>query len=342
MEAKLIKKAALGEIVKKIAGQKPVYAPIKEGSKVHFKFLKKGESPFLDYANTVNAPKNLFFPQTETLMHYTKTARGSELVEESETNGEMVLFGVRPCDVRSFKLLDMVFDQKKYSDPYYVDKRERTTIIALACRQPPYSTCFCTSVGGHPAQADGADILISELDDDYLVEFLSPKGEKLVKLFGDLKAADDQALSRKKELSDEAVAAIKSHIPATEIKTWLDNNFEHPFWDSIHQGCLACGTCTYLCPTCHCFDIRDEAQGDDGIRLRAWDSCMYSIYSLETSGHNPRPGQKQRWRQRLMHKFKYFVDNYDAISCVGCGRCVMSCPVNTDIRKIVNDIAQLN
>ncbi|MCK5915284.1 MAG: 4Fe-4S dicluster domain-containing protein, partial [Deltaproteobacteria bacterium] len=90
-----------------------------------------------------------------------------------------------------------------------------------------------------------------------------------------------------------------------------------------------------------CFDIRDEAQGDDGIRLRTWDSCMYSIYSLETSGHNPRPGQKQRWRQRLMHKFKYFVDNYDAISCVGCGRCVMSCPVNTDIRKIVSDIAQL-
>jgi len=342
MEAKLIKKVALGDIVKKITGQKPVYAPVQEGSKVHFKFLNQGECAFLDYANTVNAPKNLFFPQTETLMRYTRTARGGEFVEETETFDEMILFGVRPCDVRSFKLLDMVFNQGKYKDPYYADKREKTTIIALACRQPPYSTCFCTSVGGHPARADGADILISELDDDYLVEFLSSKGEKLVKLFGDLRTADEPALKRKKELSAEAEAAITSHIPATEIKTWLDNNFEHPFWDSIHQACLGCGTCTYLCPTCHCFDIRDEIDNDSGVRLRSWDSCMYSIYSQETSGHNPRPGQKQRWRQRVMHKFKYFVDNHDTILCVGCGRCVLNCPVNIDIRKIVSDIAQLN
>ena len=96
-----------------------------------------------------------------------------------------------------------------------------------------------------------------------------------------------------------------------------------------------------MCPTCHCFDISDEIKGDDGVRIRNWDSCMFPLFTRETSGHNPRTSQKQRWRQRLMHKFKYYVDNFDAIACVGCGRCVMSCPVNIDIRKIVQDISKL-
>ncbi|RLB73046.1 MAG: 4Fe-4S ferredoxin [Deltaproteobacteria bacterium] len=342
MEAKLIKKDALAEVVKRIAGQKLVYAPVKDGSRVNFKYLDQGESAFLDYGNSTNAPKNIFFPQTETMMRYTRTDKGNKLVSAQENIDEMVLFGVRPCDLRSFKLLDMVFDQEKYSDPYYVKRRQQTTIVAMACRQPPSSICFCTSVGGHPYLSDGADILISELDDnEFLVEFLSSKGESLAKLFGSLDDATDTSMARKNELSEASAAAIKSTIPATEIKPWLDENFDHPYWDTIHQSCLACGTCSYLCPTCHCFDIKDEVTGDDGLRLRTWDSCMYSIYSKETSGHNPRPGQKQRWRQRLMHKFKYFVDNFNAISCVGCGRCVANCPVNTDIRKVVSDIAKL-
>ena len=155
--------------------------------------------------------------------------------------GQTILFGVRPCDARSFTLLDMLFDQEKYQDPYYINKRNQTTVVAVACVHPPYLTCFCT----------------------------------------------------------------------------------------------------YLCPTCHCFDISDEVKGNDGIRIRNWDSCMFPMFTKETSGHNPRPSQKERWRQRVMHKFRYYVDNFNAIACVGCGRCVMACPVNLDIRKVVADIAKL-
>jgi len=118
-------------------------------------------------------------------------------------------------------------------------------------------------------------------------------------------------------------------------------NFENPIWATIHGKCLACGTCTWMCPTCHCFDISDEVKGNDGVRIRSWDSCMFPLFTKETSGHNPRTSQKERWRQRVMHKFKYYVDNFNAIACVGCGRCVMSCPVNLDIRKVVEDIAKI-
>ena len=341
MEKRLIKKDALSGIINKLSEQMLVYAPVKDEDNVLFKVLEKGMKPLVDYSNTRNAPKNFFFPKTETMMRYMRTERGIELSGEGEEKPEMVLFGVRPCDARSFMLLDNIFDQEKYKDPYYIDKREKTTIISLACVHPPYSTCFCTSVGGHPLSEEGADILLTDIGDDYLAEFITPKGEKLLGKIGDLPAVDGSADEKKKELSENAEKEIKSTIPGKEIKTWLDENFEHPFWDTIHQSCLACGTCTYLCPTCHCFDIRDEVKGNDGKRIRTWDSCMYWLFTKETSGHNPRTSQKQRWRQRLMHKFKYFVDNFDAIACVGCGRCVMYCPVNIDIRKIVNDISKL-
>ncbi len=341
MEKKLIKKDALAGIINKLSEQMLVYAPVKDEGNVLFKALEKGMEPLVNYSNTRNAPKNFFFPKTETMMRYMRTERGVELSGEEEGAQEAVLFGVRPCDARSFILLDKVFDQEKYKDSYYIDKREKTTIISLACIHPPYSTCFCTSVGGHPMSEEGSDVLLTDMGDNYLAEFITPKGEKLLEKIGDLPAADDSADEKKKELSESAEKEIKSHIPGKEIKPWLDNNFEHPFWDTIHQSCLACGTCTYLCPTCHCFDISDEVKGSDGKRIRTWDSCMYWLFTQETSGHNPRTSQKQRWRQRLMHKFKYFVDNFDEIACVGCGRCVRYCPVNIDIRKIVTDISKL-
>jgi sulfhydrogenase subunit beta (sulfur reductase) len=145
----------------------------------------------------------------------------------------------------------------------------------------------------------------------------------------------------KKEIDGRSAGEIKSAPPAKAIKPILDRIFEHPFWDTIHARCLKCGTCTYLCPTCHCFDISDETKGSDGVRIRSWDSCQYPLFTKMASGHNPRTSQKERWRQRVMHKFRYYVDNFGAVSCVGCGRCVMLCPVNIDIRKIITDIAAL-
>ncbi len=341
MEKRVIKKDALAGIIKNISNDMLVYAPVQEEDNVLFKVLETGMEPLVEYANTKNAPKNFFFPQTETMMKYFRTERGKELAEVVEDAADAVLFGVRPCDARSFVLLDNVFDDPKYKDSYYLARREKTIIVSLACVHPPYTTCFCTSVGGHPLSSEGSDIALTDLGDVYLAEFLTPKGETLIEKMGNLEAADEAMDAKKQELSDTAEKEIKSHIPANDIKPWLDENFESPFWDTIYRSCLACGTCTYLCPTCHCFDITDEVKGEEGRRIRTWDTCMSWLFTMETSGHNPRTSQKERWRQRLMHKFKYFVDNFGAVACVGCGRCVINCPVNIDIRKIVTDISKL-
>lgn len=341
METRLINKDKLAGIVGKMSEDMPVFAPVKEEDNVLFKQLEKGQAPLISFANSKNAPKNFFFPHSERMMKYTRTEQGMVFAGVAEGASESVLFGVRPCDAHSYVLLDMLFDQEKYKDSFYIDKREKTVVISLSCVHPPYTTCFCTSVEGSPAASDGADILLTEIGTDYLAEFITAKGEKLLKYFADAPKAHDKALAAKKAIAEKAAQEIKSHIPAKAVKPILDVNFEHPFWNTIHQKCLACGTCTYLCPTCHCFDISDEVKSNDGVRLRNWDSCMFPLFTKETSGHNPRTTQKERWRQRAMHKFKYFVDNFNAIACVGCGRCVMYCPVNIDIRKIVEDISKL-
>ena len=174
METRLIKKEKLAGIIGKIAENLPVFAPVKVEDNVLFKQLDKGQAPLIDFANSKNAPKNFFFPHTERMMKYTRTEKGMVFDSPAEGAKEAVLFGVRPCDAHSYVLLDMLFDQEKYRDPFYIDRREKTTVISLACVHPPYTTCFCTSVDGSPTASEGADILLTEIGPEgYLAEFIT-------------------------------------------------------------------------------------------------------------------------------------------------------------------------
>jgi Fe-S-cluster-containing hydrogenase component 2 len=114
--------------------------------------------------------------------------------------------------------------------------------------------------------------------------------------------------------------------------------YDSPIWQEIANKCIACGTCTYVCPECHCFNIEDRALADGGERVRAWDACMYTLFTQHASGHNPRPDQAARWRQRTSHKFAYLPRNVGMYGCVGCGRCVLACPVRLDIREVLRSV----
>ena len=341
MEKRLLKKEELTGIIGKLSEAAPVYAPMPTGEFILFQAWQKGDALLTDFGNSRDVPKQFFFPAREEIMKYHREGQDMIFACAEKPAGKLILFGVRPCDARSFYLLDMLFDQEQYQDPHYIDRREKTTVIALACVHPPYATCFCTAVEGSPTSREGADIMLTDLGDSYLVEFLTPKGEGWLPQFGNLPAAEAVAVEQQEKIASQAAQEIKTGPPAKAIKPILDSSFEHAFWDTIHGKCIKCGTCTYLCPTCHCFDINDETKGNDGVRIRNWDSCMFPLFTRAASGHNPRTSQKERWRQRVMHKFKYYVDNFGAIACVGCGRCVRRCPVNIDIRKIISDIAQL-
>lgn len=339
MNSKIITKSKITEFLDVLINQNyTVFAPVKSNGIISFEQIQSGDEALLNFYNSKKVPKEIFFPQKEVMFSYVQGETGMEIVDVPFLQSKNVLFGVRPCDAKGFTLLDKVFNEEDYSDSYYLQRRENTTIIGLACNHPQ-NTCFCTSFDRGPFEKVDSDLFFVDMGDRYLVEIVTEKGKELIK--GEqFEEAEKDELEIRRQLSENAEASISSKVNVDVVKEKLDDMFESPFWDEVHQKCIGCATCTYLCSTCHCFDILDETKDVGGERIRIWDSCMFSLFTLHASGHNPRPSTKERVKQRIMHKFNFFVENYDEIACVGCGRCVRNCPVNLDIRQIINMIGE--
>ncbi len=311
-----------------------LYGPVKEKEHCNFQELAANQAPDLDAPNTRLSPKSLVFPQSEAMMAYSLAAGEDQNIckEVPKDYSPRIVLGIRPCDAKAMVLVHMNFDNGDYQDPYWLNLYNTTAFVGQACDKP-CSTCFCASAGSGPYDEVGLDVLLSDQGDHFLARILTEKGSKLVAEAGWTNETDGKILDQKKSAAE---AAIKSELSTDRLKA-LDTLDLHgaDFWEDISFSCINCGTCTFVCPTCWCFDIQDEVHGQKGVRMRNWDSCMFPIFSLHTTGHNPRGTKLQRLRQRFMHKLKYFVDKYDqGIMCVGCGRCVRQCPVNIDIRKV--------
>ena len=347
MESKKLKKIKKKDVLKlleNIAGEYNVFVPAEENDDTRFSLLKPGQEIYWDYGNTKISPKEILFPQTETLFSFGKGAK-VKTGDSAEEGKEYLIFGIRPCDTQAVSLLDKVFGGEDFKDNYYLDRRKKTTIMTLACNRPRLE-CFCTSMNGRPDNEGGSDIILFDLGEDILAGAVTKKGEKLIEKHKKwFKEASESDIAKKDKLMDSSIKKIQPQVDIKKIKERLDNAFDASFWDGIQQKCLGCGICTYLCPTCHCFDITDEINPETadsktpkGKRIRCWDSCMYPLFTMHASGHNPRPTYKERMRQRVMHKFNYCPENFGETFCIGCGRCVTNCPVNIDIRRMLKFI----
>ncbi len=313
-----------------------LFGPVKEKDSHDFKTLEKGETPDFDMVNTRLSPKSLLFPQSENMLEYSldESNQDHHIMKEIQKDySPRAVIGIRPCDAKATCLVRLNFDAPDVKDPYWLNAYEATTFVGLAC-DTPLSTCFCTTAGCGPYHEEGLDILLIDADDGFLAKLLTEKGEAFAKSAGwsDEAKEQDQIEARK----TKAEAKIVSTVTTDNLKNTETLELHGAsFWDDIAFSCINCGTCTFSCPTCWCFDIQDEVHGKSGVRMKNWESCMFPIFTVHTTGHNPRETKMQRLRQRFMHKLKYFVDKYDkGIMCVGCGRCVRQCPVNIDIRRV--------
>ena len=336
MEEKIISKEAFRDFLAGLTGKYQVFAPVRSESSIAFEEIDSGDEILFDYFNTKTSIKDFFFPQRERLFSF-NLIKPEEIGEPDLSDRKRIIFGLRPCDAKGLSLLDSIFDDKDYQDPYYLTKRGDTIVISMGCNQPA-GTCFCTSLGGDPFSDDGSDLFLVDMGDFLLARPVTEKGEALIKEETGFKKVDEDQSRIKEKIIEDARASIKSDVNPEKVKEKLDANFDDAIWDKLHEKCLGCGICTFLCPTCHCFDILDETGGSKGERIRIWDSCMFPQFTLHASGANPRPTGRERVRQRVMHKFKYLVDNTGKTGCTGCGRCIIYCPVNLDIREILREI----
>jgi len=338
-QSKILNKDRLPSLLERLLEERIVFAPAREGEVILIRKIDSPSQVILGHGNAKESPKSALFPQRETLFRYRAEKGEAEVDVPQDKARDRVLFGIRPCDARGLLLLDKVF-KGDCSDPYYVGKRAGTVVVSLGCDDPNPS-CFCLSMGGGPCSKEGSDLLLLDLGDRYLAEAGSEKG---VALFDDqvFEPFNDESLALAEKVRRESEASMKPVALRENLEERLEGIFNDPVWNDVAEACLGCGICTYLCPTCHCFDLCDEAAGTTGERIRVWDSCQFALFTHQASGFNPRPTVRERFRQRIMHKFSYLPKTRAMMGCVGCGRCVTECPVNLDIREVLISISEGN
>ena len=333
-----IAKENLSALFQSIAENQELYLPVEVSGQVNFKAWTQDANVSLETLKTVKSPKDAFFTQSENL--YTVQREGKKLSIEPQALKEQnfVVFGMKACDIQGVKVLDNVF----LSDPidsFYAARREHGTIVAMACHEPEES-CFCKAFGIDCAEP-AADVATWMVEGELYWKALTEKGEALTKAVESLLVEADGADAEKLEAEKNAIHTIVEKLPYSNLSLegWngdaLTEKFNSPVWEELYKPCLACGTCTFVCPTCQCYDIKDYDTGHGVKRYRCWDSCMYSDFTMMAHGNN-RTSQMQRFRQRFMHKLVYYPANNNGMySCVGCGRCVEKCPASLNIVKVI-------
>ena len=330
-----IKKCDLAALFARISEKNDLYLPVKTAGKTNFAAWDENAEVDLDTLKTVKSPKDAFFPQSENLYSCNREEGKLKVVPEQLREEPFVLFGIRACDVRAIDVLDRVFLSEPV-DSYYAARQAKGIIVSYACHNPETS-CFC-KVFGIDAAAPAGDVVTWMVDGELYWDAKTEKGEALTAQVRDLLVDADAAVV---EAEQTAIRSIIEKLPNSNLslKGWgaeaAKTRFDSPVWEQLYKPCLACGTCTFVCPTCQCYDIKDYDTGNGVKRFRCWDSCMYSDFTMMAHGNN-RTSQMQRFRQRFLHKLAYYPANNDGMfSCVGCGRCVDKCPSHLNIVKVI-------
>ena len=260
-----------------------LYIPVDSVSGAKFEKWENGKV-LSDALNTVRSAKDFFFPQTESLMDFKTEGKNIEIIDTRSECEDFVIFGVRACDVKSFEVLDRVFLADPV-DSYYKNRRDHGVIVSIACTKP-VETCFCGTFGIDAADPEG-DIVCHRTEDALYLDAKTDKGAKLLDgLTSVTEEADGKAVEEQKQTIRERMARLPlATLSADAFGSGKTSEFFNaPEWKELSESCLGCGTCTFVCPTCQCYDIKDFNTGHGVKRFRCWDSCMYSDFTKMSAG----------------------------------------------------------
>jgi ferredoxin len=330
--------------IKDSAQRIPVYFPQRHGT-ANWRYTEVtngSEITFAGYTPAVVPPVKLLVPARDELLRFQKFDDGRTEVTATVDASLRVIAGVRPCDLKGIFLMDLFF-RDGIHDPHYLTRRENTAVIGYACGTPCYANAFCAAVDSLDHR-EGADIFLTPVKGgDLLMEVMTPRGEKLVENMELTPCEDGPARKVGAVFSrpDGFGRSLKAAV--TDIPRIIEKQWKSSVWDKHVVRCFSCGSCNLVCPTCYCFDVKDDLHLDveTGHRERTWDGCMLPNFAVVAGGHSFRPEPAGRQRHRVKRKFEYLNEKYGhGAACVGCGRCGRQCTSHIDIFDIVNDLIE--
>lgn len=335
MTDRVLSKDRVKEFLDSLMGRFTVVAPVpRTNAPAEFREITPGDEPVIDGSVMMMTPKDYLLPRYEVLFRVSGGDGGPRVEEQIPDDKQRVMLGAWLPDAQAIAVLDRVFLDKGFVDPYYSARRNNTAIVAVIPARMRWSW-FCGLVGDVEQWKSGVDALMYDLGDRFYVEVVSERGAELFPDEFVSEPTDEDSAAK-----DRLWASFKSagREPLAGEELWERLAWENPVWNEIAEKCIGCGMCSYMCPSCSCFDVQDETRGGCVERYRCRDTCQFEDFTLMGHGHNPRDNQVPRSRQRLLHKFRYQQEQFGVVGCTGCGRCVELCPVNVDIRDVLTRV----
>lgn len=324
------------ELIHFLTSQSKVVAPVYKGFKNYvFKEVKTADEIALQYIPTIIPPKKYFMPQKETILQFDlKDDLKVEPVAEYE---DLIIFGVHTCDIAGIKCLNMVLSDRP-KDTSYLIRKKHITIVGIECNNYCDEYASCSIVGAH-IPTTGYDLMFTDLGDYFLVHIHSSKGMDIVEKSNLFQPAQQTHMEALKQLREQKNRIFNNEIPTERryIPDLFDRSFNASVWKELEQRCLSCGNCTAVCPTCYCFDIKEDVDLTlkAGERYRVWFSCQLDPFAKVAGGIDFRRERSARQRHRFYRKFRYHIERYGMIFCTGCGRCSRTCMAKINLKEVL-------
>jgi sulfhydrogenase subunit beta (sulfur reductase) len=334
----IIQKEDLNDFVRHLQRSYRVAGPIQTDGRYAFEVIDDPAEIRLDYTTTILPPKKYLLPPRESLLEFNFEQDG--VVKTILEDGPTVILGVHTCDLHGIQLLDQVFS-KGYADKHYLNRRKNTLIVSVECLTPCDEHSFCKSMGTLTAE-EGYDLHLTDLGEAYAVDIGTEAGQSLVDGFAKTRPASDEEVQELNAVLSEKWPKFPYRLDfdVSDLPSLLNMSLKSPLWAELGDRCLACASCTNVCPTCFCFDVKDEVEMDlkRGERVRVWDSCQLDEFAVVAGGHNFRQSRALRQRHRFLRKGKYILESHGYLGCVGCGRCARACLVNITPVNVFNEL----
>jgi len=334
----ILQKSELSDFIHRLMPHYRVVGPVESNGGYAFDEIADPDALRLDYPTTILPPKKYLLPPRETLFKFDRTNGG--YLEPAPQDRPTVIFGVHTCDLHAIQLLDAVFSTG-FPDPHYLERRNRTLIVGIECLRPCDEHSFCKSMGTLTAE-EGYDLHLIDLGDAYAVDIGTSEGHDLLGLYASTTPAKPGEMQRLNAVISEKWPKFpyRLEFDVSDLPSLLSLSAKSPLWAELGERCLACAACTNVCPTCFCFDVKDEIELDlrRGERVRIWDSCQLDEFATVAGGHNFRKSRALRQRHRFMRKGKYILEAHKHLGCVGCGRCARACLVDITPVGVFNEL----